>query len=44
MGHTDSGMIFAHYRELVKPKDADRYWTIRPAAAGRKIVPLVARP
>jgi len=33
MGHTDSGMIFDHYRELVKPKDAERFWNIRPAQA-----------
>jgi len=41
MGHSDSGMIFAHYRELVKPKDAERYWNIRPAAEA-KVVQLVA--
>src|SRR5947207_13985612 len=44
MGHTDSGMIFDHYRELVKPKEAERFWTIRPAVAEKgKIVPLEAR-
>ena len=37
MGHTDSGMIFNHYRQLVKPKDAERYWSIRPDKA-EKIV------
>ena len=42
MGHTDSGMIFNHYRELVKPKEAERYWNIKPAASA-KVVPLVAR-
>ena len=42
MGHTNSGMIFNHYRELVKPKDAERYWIIRPARTA-KIVPLMAR-
>ena len=32
-------MIFAHYRELVKPKDATRFWNIKPAGgAGKKIV------
>jgi hypothetical protein len=44
LGHHDSRVTFAQYRELVKPKDAERYWTIRPAAAGKKIVPLMARP
>jgi integrase len=42
MGHTDSGMIFNHYRELVRPKEAGRYWSIRPATT-EKVVPLVAQ-
>ena len=34
-------VIFRHYRELVKPKEAARYWQIRPAAATRnKIVAI----
>jgi integrase len=41
MGHTDSGMIFAHYRELVRPKDAERYWKIKPLPKhDRKIVAI----
>lgn len=31
-------MVFAHYRELVKPKDAERYWKIMPDDAGEKVV------
>jgi integrase len=30
--------IFRHYRQLVKPKDGERYWRIAPASAGRKVV------
>jgi integrase len=30
MGHTTSHLIFEHYRELVSPQDAQRYWEIRP--------------
>jgi integrase len=41
MGHTDSGMIFNHYRQLVRPKDAERYWNISPAAK-EKVVQLAA--
>ncbi len=41
MGHTDSGMIFNYYRQLVRPKDAERYWNILPATT-EKVVPLVA--
>jgi len=34
-------MIFAHYRELVKPKDAARYWRIAPdAEAGEKVIAM----
>jgi integrase len=38
MGHIDSGMLFNHYRALVKPKEADRYWRIRPVATKRVVV------
>jgi integrase len=32
-------VIFRHYRELVKPKEAARYWQIKPSAsASRKVV------
>lgn len=31
-------MIFAHYRELVRPKQAEQYWKIAPAPAGKKLV------
>jgi integrase len=33
-------MIFNHYRELVTPKDAERYWKIKPAGRSRKIVSI----
>jgi integrase len=43
MGHTDQQMIFEHYRQLVRPKEAARYWKICPAsAAKRKIVAISA--
>jgi integrase len=38
MGHTDSDMLFAHYRQLVKPRDAARYWNIVPMSKSAKIV------
>jgi integrase len=41
MGHTDQQMIFEHYRQLVRPKEAARYWKICPASATRgKIVTM----
>jgi len=33
MGNSPA-MIFKHYRELVKPADAVKYWEIKPASAG----------
>lgn len=35
------GVIFKHYRELVRPKEAERYWNIKPATESN-VVPLVA--
>ena len=36
-------MIFRHYRELVSPQDAGKWWTIEPAR-DEKIVSIRARP
>jgi integrase len=30
LGHTDAGLVFQHYRQIVKPKDAERYWNLFP--------------
>ena len=30
MGHTDTSMIFGHYRELVRADEAAKYWQIDP--------------
>jgi len=40
MGHTSANLVFQHYRELVKPKDAQRYWKIIPESRREKIVPF----
>src|SRR5262249_31446121 len=32
LGHTDAGLVFQHYREIVKPKEAERYWNLLPNA------------
>jgi integrase len=37
MGHTNSAMIFEHYRQLVKPKDAERYWNIKPTPVAKVV-------
>jgi integrase len=43
MGHTNQQMIFDHYRQLVQPKQAARYWKLSPVRSGRsKIVSIAA--
>jgi integrase len=37
LGHTNSDLVFQHYRQLVRPRDAKRYWSISPAARGKVI-------
>jgi integrase len=34
--------IFRHYRQLVKPKQAEQYWKIAPASGGKKVVQFAA--
>jgi integrase len=34
MGHTRSEVTFRHYRELVPPSEAERFWRIVPAVQG----------
>ena len=40
LGHTNATLVFQHYRELVKPKDAKRYWSIVPETKGANIIAL----
>jgi integrase len=35
LGHHDSRITFAHYRELVRPKEAERYWNIKPEPSAK---------
>jgi integrase len=42
LGHTNSSLVFQHYRQLVKPKQAERYWKIAPTVAGKKVVQFAA--
>ena len=32
LGHTNSNLVFQHYRQLVKPNKAKQYWSIAPEA------------
>jgi integrase len=38
MGHTDTSMIFGHYRELVRTDEAARYWKIEPPLSSTSIM------
>jgi integrase len=42
MGHTATKMIFAHYRDVVTPEEAERYWSIFPQARADNVVPMAA--
>ena len=42
LGHTKSDLVFQHYRQLVKPKQAEQYWNITPAVIGKKVVAFKA--
>jgi integrase len=40
LGHHNASVTFAHYRELVRPKEAARYWNLKPVKRSRKIVQM----
>jgi integrase len=40
MGHRDQNMLLTHYRDVMKPSDAARYWKVVPESSTNKIVPL----
>jgi len=43
LGHTNAGLVFQHYRQIVKPKDAEKYWNLSPTAdASSKVVSISA--
>jgi integrase len=37
LGHMTPGMVFQHYREVVRPAEAERYWKIVPAQSSATI-------
>lgn len=41
LGHTNSNLVFQHYRELVRPKSAGEYWKLRPAVSARRKIVLM---
>ena len=37
LGHTNQEITFRHYRELVTPEAAEKWWNIRPAVQTRLV-------
>jgi integrase len=37
LGHTNSHLVFRHYRELVKPQEAKRWWSLLPASTSNLV-------
>jgi integrase len=42
MGHTRPQTVFAHYREVVRPSEAERFWKIVPAVSAERKIAVVA--
>jgi integrase len=42
MGHTRSEVTFRHYRELVKPAEAERFWRVVPTVVAEPRIAVVA--
>lgn len=40
LGHKTTKMLFQHYRELVEPAAAEKYWDIQPTATAGNVVPF----
>jgi hypothetical protein len=41
MGHTRSEVTFRHYRELVRPSEAQKFWRIVPAISAEPKIAVV---
>jgi integrase len=44
LGHTNSNLVFQHYRQVVRPKEARQYWRLSPAGTkqGRNVIEFAA--
>ena len=42
LGHTNATLIYQHYRQVVRPAQAARYWKITPAPARNNVVQFSA--
>jgi integrase len=41
IGHRDQNMLLTHYRDLMKPSEAARYWAIMPEGTAENVVPMI---
>jgi integrase len=42
LGHTNATLIYQHYRQVVRPAQATRYWKITPTAARNNVIQFSA--
>jgi integrase len=42
LGHMNSSVVFQHYRNLVRPEQAERWWKVVPVVTGNRITNAVA--
>ncbi len=42
LGHVSRHTVFNHYREVVTPGEAERYWNIFPTVLAANVVPMVS--
>ena len=42
LGHMNAAVVFQHYRNLVRPEQAERWWKIVPVVTGKLITGAVA--
>jgi integrase len=42
LGQKDDKVLFDHYRSLIKPAEAERFYALRPTAASGKVIPMPA--
>ena len=42
LGHVSPHTVFNHYREVVTPEEAERYWNIFPTVLAANVVPMIS--
>jgi integrase len=42
LGHMSPAIVYQHYRQLVRPEQAERWWKIVPVVTGKLITNAVA--